>query len=56
MQGQSPLVECTACGEQQRKQDTDAGHCKHCGGECMELDAIYGPNGSHPDPDWQMSQ
>lgn len=43
-------VECIACGWQGREHETDTRHCPSCGGECMSLDAIYGPDGLHPDP------
>lgn len=47
----SPTVECTACGNQHRQHETDSGHCPDCGGECLELSQIYGPDGEALDPD-----
>lgn len=47
----SPVVECIACGWQGREHETDTRYCPECGGECMELDAIYGPNGLFADTD-----
>lgn len=49
----SSIVECIECAHQCRPQASDAGHCSECGGETMGLDAIYGPNGLHPDPDFK---
>lgn len=50
--GKGLTVECTACGWQGSERDTDSRYCPDCGGECMELEAIYGPNGLSPDPEW----
>lgn len=50
---QDETVECAECGEQFRSRtETDAGHCLSCGGECLELVDIYGPDGLVPDPKW----
>ena len=46
-------VECTACAWQGDESATDSRYCPSCGGECMDLESIYGPNGLHPDPDWK---
>ena len=45
----SPVVECIACGWQGREHDTDSRSCPECDGECMELEAIYGPKGVFAD-------
>lgn len=45
-------VECIECAHQCKRHETDAGHCPECGGETMELDDIYGPNGLYPDPEY----
>lgn len=34
-------VECTACGWQGVDQDTDAGLCPECGGECSDMSELY---------------
>lgn len=47
----SPTLECTACGNQHRRHETDSGHCPDCDGECLELSQIYGPDGGLIDPD-----
>jgi len=39
------IVECIECGDQQRPWETDAGHCRNCGGECHNINEIYGANG-----------
>ncbi len=49
----SDIVECTECAKQCRQFETDAGHCPDCGAETAQLEDIYGPNGTHPDPDWK---
>lgn len=46
-------VECTACAWQGDEGETDTRYCPDCGGECMELEDIYGPDGLTPDPDWK---
>lgn len=48
----SEVVECIECGGQCKIHETDGGHCKSCGGECHDLDAIYGKDGLHPDKDF----
>lgn len=35
-------VECEECSAQWGSTETDSGHCPDCGGECFELEAIYG--------------
>lgn len=47
----SITVECSACGWQGQEHETDTRCCPQCGGECMELDALYGENGLFADPD-----
>lgn len=39
------IVECIECGDQQRPWETDAGHCRNCGGECHNINEIYGADG-----------
>jgi hypothetical protein len=48
-------VECIECAWQGDEHLTDTRCCPECGGECMELVDIYGPNGLHPDPEWKQS-
>ena len=51
----SVTVECVECAWQGGEHLTDSRNCPECGGECLELEDIYGPNGLHPDPEWQKS-
>ena len=42
-------VECTACAWQGDESLTDARYCPDCGGECVDLAAIYGDAESSPE-------
>ena len=48
----SETVECIECAEQCKIHETNGGHCLSCGAECQSLEAIYGKDGLHPDPDF----
>lgn len=48
----SEVVECIECAEQFKSHNTDSGSCTLCGGECWDLNSIYGKDGTHPDPDF----
>jgi hypothetical protein len=50
------LVECIECGEQCKTHETNSGSCTSCGGECWELESIYGKDGLHPDPDFYLDK
>ncbi|UIF90874.1 hypothetical protein [Cupriavidus sp. UYPR2.512] len=51
--GTGTTVECLECAWQGDEIHTDTHYCPNCGAECMDLEAIYGPDGLHPDPEWK---